>query len=190
MSSRSFSPFFSRRRSARKRPQRGPLSWRRWGVLLALGLLALVARGLNTPQREREDHSAELVAGPHQVKRVVDGDTLELSNGARVRLIGVNTPETVKPNAPVEPFGPEASAMTKEFVSAGEVRLTFDGDRMDKYGRHLAVVWVGEQMLNEELLRAGLAVAEPQYRYSAELKKRFLRAQSEAQAARRGIWSR
>jgi len=61
--------------------------------------------------------------------------------------------------------------------------------RRDQYGRTLAYVWAGNRMLNEELVRAGLARAERQYSYSAERKARFLEAQPEAQAARRGLWS-
>jgi len=150
--------------------------------------VVLVARSFQ--KQEHAEPVDELASGVHHVQRAVDGDTLILSGGARVRLIGVDTPETVKPNTPVEPFGPEASQFTKNFVAGAEVRLEFDGDRRDKYGRYLAYVWVGDRMLNEELLLAGLAVAETQYRYSAAMKDRFRRAQAQAQAARRGIWSR
>jgi len=124
-----------------------------------------------------------------RVERVVDGDTLLVGDHVRVRLIGTNTPETVKPDSPVEPWGPEASEFTKQFVAGGMVRLEFDGDRFDRHGRTLAYVWVGERMLNEELIRAGLGRFEPQYHYSENMKRRFAAAQSEAQAEHRGIWS-
>jgi micrococcal nuclease len=130
-----------------------------------------------------------LPPGAYQVGRVVDGDTLLLSNGARVRLIGADTPETVKPNHPVEPWGKEATQFTREFVAGGEVRLEFDREEKDKYGRFLAYVWVDDRMLNEELIRAGLARAEPQYRYAAAMKRRFMRAEAEARKAGHGIWS-
>jgi micrococcal nuclease len=122
---------------------------------------------------------------------VVDGDTFVLAGSKEhVRLIGANTPETVKRNWPVEPWGPEASAFTKEFLSGGEVRLQFDGPRRDKYGRMLALVWVGDRMLNEELIRAGLARAEMNYPYSADMKARFRRAEAEAKTSHRGLWSK
>jgi micrococcal nuclease len=130
-----------------------------------------------------------LTEGQYQVARVVDGDTLLLTNRARVRLIGVDTPETVKPNTAVEPWGPEATVFTRSMVAAHEVRLQFDRERVDRYGRFLAYVWVGDQLLNEELLRAGLARWEPQYHYSQSMKTRFRKAQQEAQRAQRGIWS-
>jgi micrococcal nuclease len=132
-----------------------------------------------------------LVEGEYRVERVVDGDTLLLANGATIRLQGVDTPETVKPDHPVEPVGPEASRFTQTFIAEGKgtVRLQFDRERVDRNDRFLAYVWVGDRMLNEELVRAGLATAETGFRYSAAMKTRFRRAEEEAKAAERGIWS-
>lgn len=130
--------------------------------------------------------------GVHRVRRVVDGDTLLLESGARVRLQGIDAPETVRQNWPIEPWGPEASAFTKHFVAnAGQrVRLTFDLERIDRHNRFLAFAWNGDTMLNEELVRAGLARARTDYRYSESMKRRLATAEREARAARRGIWSR
>ncbi len=125
----------------------------------------------------------------YQVKRVVDGDTIVLANNARVRLIGADTPETVKPNWPVEPWGPEATQFTRDFLAGGTVQLQLDRERVDKYDRFLAYVWVDGRMLNEELIRAGLARARTEFRYSSSMKGRFRRAEEEAQAADRAIWS-
>jgi micrococcal nuclease len=132
-----------------------------------------------------------LEEGIHEVARVVDGDTLLLASGARVRLQGLNTPETVKPEHEIEAWGSEASQFTKDFINkAGHrVRLTFGMERKDRYERFLAFVWNGDVMLNEELIRAGLAYARRDYRYSDEMKRRFTRAQDEAKRAGRGIWS-
>jgi micrococcal nuclease len=129
------------------------------------------------------------VAGSHEVVRVVDGDTILFVPDMRVRLIGVNTPESVKPESPVEPWGPEASQFTREFLAGGTAQLEFDRERYDQYGRFLAYVWVGDRMLNEELLRAGLARWERNFNYSAEKKTRFRAAQDEARQQGRGIWS-
>src|SRR5262245_57622544 len=92
-----------------------------------------------------------LEEGTHVVQRVVDGDTLLLANGARVRLQGIDTPETVKEDTPVEAWGPEASQFTKDFIreAGGRVRLTFSLERRDQYDRYLAFVWNGNKMLNE-----------------------------------------
>jgi micrococcal nuclease len=150
--------------------------------VVALAVLVLLYRWYARPET--------LAPGVYQVDRVVDGDTLVLSNQHRVRLIGADTPETVKPGHPVEPYGADAAEFTRRFVAGGLVRLEFDGPRRDKYGRLLAHVWVGDRMLEEELIRAGLARAETGYSYSSGMKSRFLEAQSQAQAAGRGIWSR
>lgn len=125
------------------------------------------------------------------VERVVDGDTFVIRSPEkeRVRLIGVDTPETVKPDHPVEPFGPEAGALTRQWIEGRSVVLEFDREKRDKYGRLLAYVWVDGKMLNEELLRQGLGRALLQYNFSAERKELFRRAEAEARAARRGIWS-
>ena len=132
---------------------------------------------------------SQLSESEYQVARHVDGDTLLLTGGARVRLLGIDTPETVRPDSPVEPFGPEASAFTKDFVSSGQVRITLDRERIDRYGRFLAYVWVDELLLNEELVREGLARVEPRARIASTMRRRLEQAQSEAQRARRGIWS-
>ncbi len=137
--------------------------------------------------------------GTWEVVHVVDGDTLDVvdheNTKHRIRFIGSDTPEVVKPNTPVQPFGPEASDFTKQMVAASNnrVRIAFDGDQIDKYGRNLAMIYVqtaqGEICLNEELLRQGLAHARLQYRFSKGAKQRMEQAVQEAQAARRGLWS-
>jgi micrococcal nuclease len=127
------------------------------------------------------------------VDRVIDGDTIEVSPAVSgtndVRLLGVDTPETVDPSEPIEPYGPEASAFTKQELEGKQVRLTFDEDRTDQYGRALAYVQIGGQgeTFNGTLLRQGYAqldIVPPNDRYAA----RFSQAQDEARQAHRGIW--
>ena len=132
---------------------------------------------------------ALLEPGEYTVDYVIDGDTFALMNGARIRLIGADTPETVRPNHPVEPFGPEASRFTREMLATADhrVRLEFDGPAKDRYGRFLAVVWVDGRMLNEELLRHGLARLRTEFRFSPPLKARLRAARDEAKQAQRGI---
>lgn len=124
-----------------------------------------------------------------RVKRVVDGDTLLLTNGERVRLFGVDTPETKKPDTPVQPFGPEASEFTRQMVEGQVVTLVFDRERYDKFGRTLAFVFVNQICLNEELIRQGLSAAQLQYPFRSDMKQRFTRAEAEAREHRRGLWS-
>lgn len=123
------------------------------------------------------------------VHRAVDGDTLLLDDRTRVRLLGVDTPETKRPDWPVEPFGPEAHDFTSAHVEGRKVRLEFDKERHDKYGRILAYVYLDDWFLNEELIRAGLGRAITNHPYSESMKRRFRAAQREAQRERRGIWS-
>jgi len=158
-------------------------------IAICVVLAVLIAIRLLSNASRQAPPAGLLEPGEYRLRRAVDGDTLLLENGIRVRLIGVDTPETVKPDHPVERWGPEASAFTKDFISGGVVRLEFDRERLDRYGRHLAYVWVGERMLNEALVRAGLARYEPQYKYSEDKKRLYRAAQKEAQAAKRGIWS-
>ena len=170
------------RRRFRRRPAR-PLA-----ILLVLAIV-IAARYFfigDTPDPARDQ---PLAAGTHTIERVVDGDTLLLHDQVRVRLIGVDTPETVRPDYPVEPFGPEAADFTGRFLAGGKARFTFDRQREDRFGRKLAYVWVDGQLLNEELLRAGLGRWERGYDYSPSMKKRFRTAEREAQAAGLGIWS-
>ena len=157
--------------SRRFRPPRRTSGWIGLVVLVLVVLLRFWGEpaGPVAPGPHPGPHES-LPPGQHHVVRVVDGDTLLVDPHARVRLIGVNAPETVKPDWPVEPWGPEASAFTKQFVSGGTVRLEFDDEPRDAYDRYLAYVWVGDKMLNEELARAGLARFEPNYRYSSAMK--------------------
>ncbi len=129
----------------------------------------------------------------------MDGDTLIVRDpdatdpavrsprGVRLRLLGIDCPESVKPNHPVEPWGPEATEFTKRFVAGGTVRLQFDRRRIDQYDRYLAYVFVGEQMLNEELVRAGLARVSTFRGDSQSMARRFRAAEEEAKLRSQGI---
>jgi micrococcal nuclease len=126
---------------------------------------------------------------PRHVERVIDGDTLMLEGHVRVRLIGVDTPETKHPRKPVEPLGPEASEFTRSQVENRDVTLQFDRERRDRYGRVLAYVYVDGKLLNEEIIRAGFSRAETKYKFDRAMALRFLEAEAEAREAGRGIWS-
>ncbi|MDR1958248.1 MAG: thermonuclease family protein [Planctomycetaceae bacterium] len=163
-----------------------------WISAIVILILAAVFHYSSFDAFSRNDSgSAPIPEGVYEVERCVDGDTLLLTNKVRIRLIGANTPETVKQRTPVEPFGPEASAYTKRQIAraGNRVRLTFDGTPVDKYERVLAMVWLGNSLLNEDLIRQGLAKAELQYNYSRSMKNRFQKAEKEAKSAKRGIWS-
>jgi micrococcal nuclease len=166
--------------------------WREPRALLLWLLCAIVAIWRAVAVNSVPTGPELLAEGMHEVRRVVDGDTLLLTSGARVRLQGIDTPETVREGFAVEPWGPEASQFTKDFIRHADqqVRLTFSLERKDRHDRFLAFVWDGDVMLNEELVRAGLARARLDYRYSGVMKRRLAKAQDEARGAGRGIWSR
>lgn len=122
------------------------------------------------------------------VKRVIDGDTIELASGKRVRYIGIDTPETVDPRKPVQCFGREAKAENVRLVDGKAVRLEKDVSETDKYGRLLRYVYVGDVMVNEALARGGFAYSSsfpPDVKYQ----EKFLLAQQEARENNRGLWS-
>lgn len=112
-----------------------------------------------------------------------------ISKDVRVRLLGVNTPESVKPNTPVEPFSKEASDFTRRHVEGKLVRLEFDRERHDEHGRILAYVYQGNWFLNEELIKAGLSPAVTRFPYSEAMKQRFRAAEQSARRRKVGLWS-
>ena len=126
------------------------------------------------------------------VTRVVDGDTFEISPAikdiANVRLIGVDTPETKKPNCSSQPYGAEASAFTTAQLQGQQVGLEFDVEKTDRYDRLLAYVYPSNgSMFNDTLLREGyaqLATFPPNVTYV----ERFQEAQAKARAAGLGLW--
>jgi micrococcal nuclease len=137
-------------------------------------------------------------AGPTTAKvtHVVDGDTIDvrLAGGGdeTVRYIGIDTPETVKPDTPVQCGGPRAHEVNERLVGGRTVRLRFDEEPRDVYGRLLAYVYVPEAgarrlFVNAELVRRGLArtlTIRPNDRYAGL----FARLAARAGAAGRGLW--
>jgi micrococcal nuclease len=123
-----------------------------------------------------------------RVVRVVDGDTIELEGGAKVRYIGVDTPETVKPNTPVQCFGKDASAKNKSLVEGKEVELEKDVSETDRYGRLLRYVYVGEVFVNKYLVDEGFAYSSS-YPPDVKYQEIFKEAQRAAQEAKKGLWN-
>lgn len=131
--------------------------------------------------------SAPGLAAAQLVERVVDGDTIIVEGIGRVRLIGVDTPETVDPRRPVQFFGREASEFTKRMLEGKRVRLEYDEPRMDRYGRTLAYVWLpGGPMANAEIIRQeyGFAYTRFPFRYLED----FRQLEREARLAGHGLW--
>jgi micrococcal nuclease len=188
----------------------------RWiGVLIGACLLAaactptgssqapesLASAPASSTNSEQEPQDAFQDAGfSHQeraqVLRVVDGDTIQvrLTDGRvdRVRYIGIDTPETVAPDRPVEAWGAEATTFNEELLANGTIFLERDITNRDRFDRLLRYVYVAgpgdtQIFVNEALVTAGLASVTtfpPDVRYLDAL----LAAETEARLAERGIW--
>ncbi len=117
------------------------------------------------------------------VKWVVDGDTIVLDNGEKVRYLGIDTPEITSNQVWAE----EAMEYNRSLVAGKYVRLEYDQIKRDRYNRLLAFVWIGKKMVNEELVREGLAYVYyifPNEKYAP----RLLIAQEESMKEKKGLW--
>jgi micrococcal nuclease len=123
-----------------------------------------------------------------RVKYINDGDTILLADGRSVRYLGVNAPEIDHTRQTAQPFGFEARALNADLLSGHTLRLEYDVERLDDYGRTLAYVFLRDgSMVNERLLRSGLAfclLKLPNVKYET----RLLAAQRAAMQAQRGMW--
>jgi micrococcal nuclease len=125
-----------------------------------------------------------------KVTRVVDGDTVEATVDGQtedIRYIGVDTPESVKPDTPVQCYALKASHFNEDLVEGKTVRLEYDAEQRDVYGRLLAYVYLGDEFVNAELVKRGYArtLTIPPNTDHAEL---FARLEREASADERGLW--
>ncbi len=122
--------------------------------------------------------------------RVIDGDTAELAGGARVRFLGIDAPEMERDGRPAEFMAHQSKAYVAELIQAKTVRLEYDRERYDRYGRLLAYVYLPDgTMVNLAVVRQGLARVysqAPNFRHQETLNA----AQQEAMAAGRGLWQK
>lgn len=134
------------------------------------------------------DKSESAIANLAKVTRVIDGDTIEIEGGERVRYIGIDTPETVDPRKTVQCFGIESSKKNKELVEGKMVRLEKDITDRDKYNRLLRYVWIDETLANLALVQGGFAHS---YSYPPDIKyqDQFVTAERQAREAKLGLWN-
>jgi len=171
------------------RGQRGRMpGWRLWSLILVFvgGMSYASCSSVLDGTKHGEGFlavSAPLAVGELiRVKKVYDGDSIELEDGRRIRYLGVNAPEFQ------EPFYLKAKRLNESLVLGREVRLEFDQERADRYDRILAYVYVGDQMVNAKLIQQGMAHAffiGSSRRHNALL----LRLQAGAKQRKVGIWS-
>jgi micrococcal nuclease len=136
------------------------------------------------------------------VTRVTDGDTIQVTvagDKRTIRLLGVDTPETVHPKKPVQFYGKEASNFTKTTLTNKTVWLEYDVAPLDRYNRHLAYVWLTKPGSGEEAIRGGMFNArlilegygkvmtiQPNSKYASL----FAKFQEEARTKKRGLWGK
>lgn len=159
-------------------------------IIICIAIIVLVFQFINGDGPFKKNGSND--ENEFLVTRVVDGDTIVIDHNGKdekVRLIGVDTPETVKPNTPVQPYGKEASDFTKKHLTNQYVRLEYDREKEDRYGRTLAYVWLGDEMFNVILAKEGLAKAKF-YPPNDKYRIRINQAQKEAQKQQLNIWER
>ena len=170
------------------------LGWKKF-LLLVIAAIGIYFFGL----QDQQDDSG-LISGI--VSRVVDGDTAVIQvdgEERRVRFLGVDTPETVHPNKPVQFYGKEASNFTKSQLTGKRVWLEYDASPQDRYNRHLAYIWTAKpgaideaairrDMFNAKLLLGGYAkvmIIKPNKKYEVL----FRQFEKEARSAHKGLWS-
>lgn len=146
------------------------------------------------PDRTRPPRVPASAKGPYGVIRVVDGDTVHVAYKGRdttIRLIGIDTPETVAPGQPVECFGKRASQHMRRLLDGRPVYVATDPsqDRRDRYGRLLAYLWLPTgKFVNLHMLRAGFA-REYTYDVAYRYQTKFKAAARKAATRDRGLWS-
>ena len=122
------------------------------------------------------------------VKWVSDGDTIVLSDGRHVRYIGINAPEIAHDNHKAEAFGYAAKKYNQSIVQSKKVRLEFDKEKYDRYGRLLAYIYLLDgTFINKEMIEKGYGYALPR-KPNVKYEKMLLQTQRDAMSAKQGMW--
>lgn len=159
------------------------------GFILAVILVVATQSGwLNKPAQVAQQNQP----GLYSIAHFVDGDTIDINMDGRtetVRFIGVDTPETHRPNTPVQCFGPEAAAYTKSLIGNNKLRLQADplDTNRDRYGRLLRYVYLPDgTLVQQKLISGGYAFAYTQFPF--EKKQQFIDMETQAKTAKLGLW--
>lgn len=166
---------------------------RKFARLIAVFIFALAVLFLRdtTPAAEQTDLREDTL---YSISRIIDGDTIKIKTGGQnetVRLIGLDTPETVDPRRPVECFGKEASEKAKSILSGEKVRIETDPSQglRDKYGRLLAYVFLSDGTLfNKMMIEEGYG-HEYTYHLPYKYQKEFKAAEQTARELKKGLWA-
>lgn len=149
--------------------------------LLAFGVISCKSKD-KVAQPPNDGHTY------YEVERVIDGDTIEVEEIGKIRLIGLDTPETVDPRKPVEYFGKEASQFLSRLVLHEKVRLEYEQNKLDKYKRTLAYVYmIDGTFVNAEIIKQGYGFAYTKFPF--KYLEQFRAYEKEAREDKRGLWA-
>ena len=169
-------------------------------IILAIAAVVLLALGFGESEIRNllgfgdDSNITQVVGEEATIKRVVDGDTVIITTKEgieeRIRLLLIDTPESVHPNGEVEKFGPEASDYAKDYLKKGtKITLERGNPERDKYDRILGYIWVDGINFNQHMIEEGYArvayVFEPNTKYIDE----FREAEKQAESKKKNIWS-
>ena len=142
---------------------------------------------IEIPNKEQklENSTSNLIQ--YEVIRVIDGDTVELKNGERLRYNDIDTPETVHPSKPVECYGPQASAKNKDLVEGEIILVELGNPEKDRYGRLLGYVYIDDLFVNAELVRGGYAEVNSYGNPGSKLSN-LLDIEKNAKKSMQGLW--
>lgn len=152
-------------------------------VLFSASYLYLLFYFLNNNQKLPALNSTE------KVTRIIDGDTIEIEGGIRIRLIGIDTPELKNKDKNIDCYALEAKNKTSELLIGKSVFLEKDVSETDKFGRLLRYVYLGSELINNTLIKEGyakVATYPPDIKYSSV----FVQSQREAIKNSSGLWSK
>lgn len=170
---------------------------KRWVTLLSAVVALVFAIGqqagwFDAPASQAVQHAATSQPGLYTIHHFVDGDTIAVDMDGKtetVRMIGIDTPETHKPNTPVQCYGPAAAAYTKNLIGNQKVRLEADekSTNRDRYNRLLRYVFLPDgRLVQEQLIQNGYAFAYTDFPFTK--KDTFINLQEQAKTAAKGLW--
>lgn len=166
------------------------LGKRNYQILFSIFVLAVLifgpGFGMMLPEEAAEQNTES--QGKFRVVRIIDGDTFEIEGGERVRLIGIDTPESVNPNASVECFGKEASAYLRDMIEGKTVRLERDVTDRDRYARLLRYAYLGDIFINEKIVREGYGESVA-YKPDTAKQEVLRQAEESAREGQLGQWN-
>ena len=164
-------------------------------TILILGILLFGCTGEVTSSPEASLSPKGSITGnnrsnlvQYEVIRVIDGDTVELKNGERLRYNDIDTPETVHPSKPIECYGPEASKKNKELVEGETILVELGNPEKDKYGRLLGYVYIDDLFVNAELVRGGYAEVNSYGNPGSKIAE-LINIERDAKLKSTGLWS-